>query len=52
MRRCRNRCWRFLGIGLIAVGGIIVLCFMPAWLWVLIIGIVLVGAGVLLLLFG
>lgn len=48
-RRCRKNGGKIAGIALMAVGGLVVLCFVPAWIWVLLLGLALIVAGVLLL---
>mgnify|MGYP000940633668 FL=1 len=44
-------CWakRIAGICLIVIGIIMMICFMPYWLWLSLLGIVLIGAGCLVL---
>jgi hypothetical protein len=40
---------KIIGICLIVVGLILVLCFMPGWLWCAFIGIVMIVIGILML---
>ena len=44
-------CWakRIAGICLIVIGIIMMICFMPYWLWLSLLGVVLIGAGCLVL---
>jgi thiol:disulfide interchange protein len=36
---------KIIGFLLIAVGVIMLICFMPYWLWLALLGLVLIGAG-------
>lgn len=48
-RRRGGKQKRIVGFVLIGVGGIVVICLLPAWVWVLLLGLVFVVAGILLL---
>lgn len=42
-----GNCWvkRIIGFFLIAIGVIMLICFMPYWLWLAILGLLLIGVG-------
>ena len=52
-RRCccrREKILRYISWGLVAIGAILVICFVPMEFWLVILGIVLILLGVLLIL--
>ena len=51
MRKFHRRCnfYDYIGIVLIAIGFILIIAFIPVWIWVCILGFILVFIGFLLL---
>ena len=47
-RRCGTKLWRAVGIALMAVGGLMLLIFVPRWVWTGALSIVLISVGFLL----
>ena len=45
MRKRGHQSIRTAGIALIVRGGLLIMCFVPLWIWMIALGTVLVGIG-------